>query len=234
MVTQRIALNTATGASLADRAITFAGADVSAPVISFLDNQAANCIRTVYAAEVLGQATVTYVAGNNTTYSFVVKQIVNGQENTAILSYTSDASGTEAEIDNAFSKQLDKLIASGYLKCSYSVAGASTIVITALAGSPLLQVIVASNVTVGSVTVGKKAVNNGVDLVAEGVENAVSGNTYTSFEFVTADMSFSAGQERKVWKKLIVYVKTGQTAIAQLTTILNAAGFASGQVELLS
>lgn len=234
MVTQRIALNTATGATLADRAITFAGADVSAPVINFLDNQAANCIKTVYAAEVLGQATVSYTAGNNTTYSFVVKQTVNGQENTAIISYTSDASGSEAEIDAAIGAQLDALIASGYLQCSYSTSGSTTVVITALAGYPLLQVIAGQNTTVGSVTVGAKAVNKGADLASAGVENAVAGNTYTSFEFVTADMSFSAGQERKVWKKLIVYIKTGETAIAQLTSILNADAFASGQVELLS
>jgi hypothetical protein len=234
MVTQRIALNTATGATLADRAITFAGTDVSAPVISFLDNQAANCIRTVYAAEIPGAATVSFSAGNNTTYSFTINQIINGEKKTSIFSYTSDASGSEAEIDAAFTAALTKLISNGYFQFAFTVAGSSTIVITANAGFPLLQVIAGENVTVGSVTAGANAVNKGADLVAAGVENAVAGNTYTSFEFVTADMSFSAGQERKVWKRLVVYVKTGQTAIAQLTTILNAAGFASGQVELLS
>lgn len=232
MVTQRIAINSTTDVDIAKRKITFYGADVATPVINFIATQSP-VVKTVYAAEALGEATISYTAGNNTTYSFVIKQVVGGQENTAIISYTSDASGSEAEIDAAIEGQLDTLIASGYLQLSYS-NGSTAFTLTALAGYPLLTIIEGQNTTSSAVTVGAKAVNKGSDLVTAGVENAVAGNTYTSFELLTADLSLSAGQERNVWKKLIMYIKTGDTAIAKLTTILNADIFDSGQVELLS
>lgn len=232
MVTQQIAINSTTDVDIAKRKITFFGSDTAVPEINFISTQSP-VVKTVYAAEVAGQATVSYTAGNNTVYSFTLKQMVGSQESVAIISYTSDASGSEAEIDAAIEAQVDKLVASGYLKLSYA-NGSTSFVFTADAGYPLLKVIAGQNTTVSSVTNGAKAVNAGADLVAADVENAVAGNTYTSFEFLTADLSVSAGMERNVWKKLVLYIKTGDSSIAKLTTILNADIFDTGQVELLS
>ena len=126
----QLAINSTTDCDIANRAIKFYGADVATPVIDFI-NTKSPVIKTVYAAEVLGAATVSYTAANNTTYSFTVKQVIGNNEVVVPFSYTSDGSGTEAEIDAALGAALDILIASGALQVSYSVAGSSTIVITA-------------------------------------------------------------------------------------------------------
>jgi hypothetical protein len=232
MNTIEIALNTAASTLLQGRTIFFTGTDVAAPQIKFIDTKFP-VIKTVYAAEVLGQATLSFTTANSTVYSFTVKQEVGGIVNTFLVSYTSDAGATEDEIEDNLGLVLTKLIATGALKASYT-EGSTSLVITADAGYPLLTVIAGQNTTVGTVTVGKNAINAGADLVAAGVSNAVAGNTYTSYEFLTATLSQSAGMERDVWSKVVVYIKTSQGSIAALDTILNAAAFDAGQVELLS
>jgi hypothetical protein len=232
MNTVQYVLNTAASAAIANRQITFPSASPAGPVIKFLDSKYP-VKKTVYSAEVLGQATVSWTVANNTTYSFVVKQKIGAQESIVPFSYTSDATATEAEIDAAITAVFTQLIASGVLKiAAVNVSGTNTAVFTALAGYPELTVIAGQNTTVGSVTVGKKAVNAGADLVAAGVPNAEAGSTYTSYEFTTADFTMSAGQERDVWKKLVLYVKTGEDAIGDLDAILDADAFDSGQIEL--
>lgn len=234
MVTQRIALNSTTDVDIANRKITFYGADTAAPVINFI-NTVSPAVKTVYAAEVAGVVTIVYTDVNSVTCSFVLRQEVNGVVNTFPISYTTEAGNALTDQDAAFGAILDQLISSGALKATYTNAVSGTIVVTADAGYPILTGSEGTNISsVTQTTTGSYAVNDGADLVAAGVDNAVAGNTYTSFEFLTADLSLSAGMERNVWKKLIVYIKTGDTAIAKLTTILNADEFDTGQVELLS
>jgi hypothetical protein len=230
----QLAINSTTDCDIANRAITFYGADVATPVIDFI-NTKSPVIKTVYAAETAGVVTIVYTDVNSVTCSFILRQQVGDVINVFPISYTTTADNALSDQDAAFGAILDQLIASGALKATYTNTVSGTIVVTAASGYPLLSGSEGTNISsVTQTTTGKYAVNKGADLLAAGVENAVSGNTYTSFEFLTANRGNGAGQERLVWEKLTLYIKTGDTSIAKLTTILNADIFDTGQVELLS
>jgi hypothetical protein len=233
MNTIQLAINSTTDVDPTGRNIVFYGADTTVPPINFLNTL--STVKTVYSAEVPAVLSVAFTEAASTTYSFIVRQ-VQGSFTAAIpVSYTTNATQSGDDLEDALVAILTKLRASGALKIDAVTSNdASPLVITAAAGYPLLTISDVHNTTTTVTTAGAKAVNAGADLVAAGVPNAVSGNTYTSFEMLTASLAVGAGQERNIWKKVVYYIKTGDTAIAKLTTALNAAIYDPGNFTALS
>lgn len=98
--------------------------------------------------ETLSIQTITYTAASNTTYEFIINQDIlqNGSTSNYTISYTSDSTGSDAEIASALVTQINAL---GGIKVA-ATGSASPITLTAEAGYPLFTVSVISNVTVGS------------------------------------------------------------------------------------
>ena len=143
------------------------------PVFDFIHSGAFQANPVV--AEVLQVSTVTTAGGatpgNNTTFSFTLKQVIDGILKSSIISYTSDSTATNAEINAAFAAQIS---ANGFKIGVGSAVNVSTL--TAQAGYPIFQIGQVSNVTVATSPAGVIAVGTTAkvtDLVA-GLQN-----TYT-------------------------------------------------------
>lgn len=97
--------------------------------------------------EIVSIQTITYTPGNNTTYSFTISQDIynSGSPITKTISYTSDASGTDAEIATGLVTAVNnagfQVVASG---------SASPVTITGNAGYPAPKITAISNVTIAS------------------------------------------------------------------------------------
>lgn len=98
-----------------------------------------------YLEENVYVATVTYTAASNTTYSFNLKQTVNGVELNQTFSVTSDSTGTDAEIATAILASVN-----GSQYAITATGAASPVTLTADAGSPLFYIEAIENVTVAN------------------------------------------------------------------------------------
>ena len=112
----------------------------------------ASMVQTNYNAETLQIATVAYTVANNTTYSFSLKQIVNGNILHDTVTYTSDSNATAAEIAAAIS---NIVTARGFKITPSGVA--SPVTLTAQAGYPVFTIVGILNTTVVVGTPGVEA-----------------------------------------------------------------------------
>jgi len=129
--------------------------------------------------EVLQTETITYVAANATKYRFSITQMVDGVLQSAIITYDSDASGTDAEIGQAI---VDQVNAHTELRVTASNP-ASPVLLTAQAGYPTFTVAGATNVTPLVTLAGVAAQGQGTTLAANGIVGAEAGQVYTKYEF---------------------------------------------------
>jgi len=140
--------------------------------------------KTTGVAETAQTNTVTYTPADSTTYELVITQntgAANGAPTTFVASYTSDTSATDLEIATAF---VDLINSQTDLKVTCTDAGgANTITLTADTGYPFFTASAISNMAVVAGATGVAAVGIGADLIAAGVAGAVSGDTYTVYEF---------------------------------------------------
>jgi len=93
--------------------------------------------------ETLSVQTGTVTAANEADYYFSVKQTVNGVDKIVNFFYTSDASGTQAEVVTAAINTFNAQNAQGGIYVT--ATGSTTIILTAQAGYPLFTVYNASS-----------------------------------------------------------------------------------------
>lgn len=106
-----------------------------APVIRYGDITSAGNGFLYSLAATRARKSMAFTAANNTTYSFRVKQTVSGVDKNSLITYTSDSSGTAAEIIAAFSAQLTAL---GF---DITVTGSSSpIILTGSSTNPLFTI----------------------------------------------------------------------------------------------
>lgn len=141
MITTYNVLNTiaAAGAdaSLAAQALSITGA----PVIRYGTVAATSgLVRSLAATR--NRYSVAFTAANNTDYSFRIIQTVNGVQKSSLIFYTSDSTGTAAEIIAAISAQLTAL------NFDVTVSGSSSpIIIKSTSTNPLFTIVGVSNIT---------------------------------------------------------------------------------------
>ncbi len=112
-----------------------------APVIRYGDIASAGNGFTYSLAATRARKSMAFTAANNTTYSFRIKQVVSGVEKNSLITYTSDSSGTAAEIIAAITAQLTAL------QFDIVVTGSSSpIVLSATSTNPLFTITDISNV----------------------------------------------------------------------------------------
>lgn len=105
-------------------------------------------------AEIRQVKNIAYTAANNTTYKFIVEQTIGGIFTSKVVQYTSDASGSDAEIAaglvNSFNKSKSgiKAVASGSATPITFTADAKYDSNNVIVGEPLLSVTAVENVTV--------------------------------------------------------------------------------------
>lgn len=174
-------------------------------------------------AEVKAVVTIGWTAGNATTYAFTLNQILaNDNSISNKIRYVSDASGTDAEIGAGLKAIVDAL---PYETTSVTVSGA-TLVITALAGSPLMTGALLTNTTYTLTTAGVQAFNTYASLTAQslgtniGTTTLTSGKTYSSlqcnFSYVVPP-SFDA-VSKEITQQHTVYVQDDATNYAAYAT----------------
>ena len=181
-------------------------------------------------AETKAVITIGWTAGNATTYAFTLNQILaNGNSISNKIRYVSDASATDAEIGAGLKAIVDAL---NYETTTVTVSSA-TLVITALAGSPLMTGAALTNTTYVLTTPGVQAFNTYAVLAAQslgtniGSTTLTSGKTYSSlqlnFSYVVPPSFDTVSKE--ISQQHTVYVQDDAT---------NYAAFATRAAEVLA
>ena len=142
---------------------------------------------TTGVAETSQTNTITYTPANSTLYELNITQDVNapsGNNASYTASYTSDASATDLEIATNLVNRINAQSGlTGIQVVATDAGGANTITLTAAAGYPFFTATGITNTTVVAGATGVAAVGIGADLITAGVAGAVSGTTYTVYEF---------------------------------------------------
>lgn len=155
-----------------------------APSMEFL--KISGYTATAAVAETLQVSTVAFTAANSTSYRFFLSQTVaNGIVKALIVNYISDSTATAAEINAAFTAQINAM---GF---QITPSGAGTpLTLTAKTGYPIFTISQIENTTVATGTAGVAAKGTAVAAAAlvAGDFNTytdlfVSGNTYTQYQF---------------------------------------------------
>ena len=116
---------------------------------SILRNQIRRITTIKSRTEIVQIGTITYTAANSTRYAFFVDQLVNGVVNTQLVDYTSDATGTDAEIAAAILANINSATSQGSLQIT-ATGSSSPVTLTALTGSPLFTIRPITGVTYAS------------------------------------------------------------------------------------
>jgi len=88
-------------------------------------------------------------AANSTRYQCAITQLIDGKTEQFLVDYTSDASATDAEVENALVAQVQAMIDGGALKATVAAAS-NGILVTGIANYPTLNIVGAENLTVAS------------------------------------------------------------------------------------
>ena len=112
-----------------------------APVIRYGDIASAGNGFTYSLAATRARKSMAFTAANNTTYSFRIKQTVSGVEKNSLITYTSDSTGSAAEIIAAITAQLTAL------QFDIVVSGSvSPMILSATSTNPLFTITDITNV----------------------------------------------------------------------------------------
>jgi len=119
------------------------------PLPSILRQNIRRITTTKSKTEIVQIGTISFTAANDTRYAFYIDQVINGVLNTQLVDYTSDSSGTAAEIASAISASVNAATSQGSLQITPS-GSSSPVTLTALAGSPLFTIRAVTGVTYAS------------------------------------------------------------------------------------
>lgn len=171
----------------------------------------------VAVTEVLQVDTITPTAANSTEYTLTLTQLIDGEIKRKTFSHTSPASGaTATTICNAFRSMIN---ASSEFQITAS--GTTTLVLTADAGySQFKTTAVTSNLALVNTTAGVYPKGQGADLIAAGIEDAVSGQAYDAitFEYLEALAPAMGDERRRVVVSHTVYMDNDSGDYATVTT----------------
>lgn len=99
--------------------------------------------------EIVQIGTITYTAAASTRYAFAIDQMIAGVLQTTLVDYTSDSTGTDAEIAAAILANINAAQAQGSIQVIAS-GSATPVTLTAQAGYPLFTVRTITGVTYAS------------------------------------------------------------------------------------
>ena len=163
-------------------------------------------------AGVLQVSTVTIATtpAANTTYSFAITQVINGNTVARKVSVTTPAvAPTASNVSNQFKTQLDNL----GLQVTVTVGGTSDSVttITAKAGYNKFTIVNLSSTTVATGTAGVYALGLGSDLLASGLTGFTPANYYDAYPITQgSELILNAGfVEQLSQSTYTVYVNIG-------------------------
>lgn len=124
-------------------------AEALAKLPSIRRNQITKIKTTKSKTEIVQIGTITYTPASNTRYAFYIDQVINGVTNTILVDYTSDSTGTDAEIAAAILANVNAAQASGAIQV-VATGSATPVTLTAQTGYPLFTVRTVTGVTYAS------------------------------------------------------------------------------------
>ncbi len=146
-----------------------------APVIRYGDIASAGNGFLFSLTATRARKSMTFTAANNTTYSFRIKQTVAGVDKSSLITYTSDSSGSAAEIIAAITAQL------AALQFDITVTGSSSpIYLAASSTNPLFTITDVTNVvTAAAMDTSTASVASGTGLYLTAVISIAGTTTVT-------------------------------------------------------
>lgn len=184
-----------------------------------------NVKKTAAVAETADVDTVTVTRAASTEYRLTIVQKV-GSADTLTPEYVSHTfyhmssagAASDQSIVDAFVTMIN---AHNAFKVTAAATAATTFTITTAAGYPVIRTTaVTSNLSVAQTTPAVVAKGQGADLIAAGIEDAVSGRAYTLYEYEFKEEPRAVGLgglANTLVRKQYLWVDTGETdLIAQL------------------
>lgn len=237
-------LNAFTGAAdaaLADHILTITGA----PAMDFRKIELYKAIPAVAGTPGVYTVAVPATATTGSTYILAISQFVKalGKVVSVTIQYTAPSAVANTVIVTAWQQQLTALSSAGF---SFTVSGATTLILTATAPNNWINVTsvgTGTGVTITPSPTPVSRVGNGADLLLTpvgellGTTNFVSTNTYKAYEFTYGSVQekSTAGENALQVSKHIVFANTGDANYAafntQLTTLVQAIATSTQPVE---
>lgn len=124
-------------------------AEALAKLPSIRRNQITKIKTTKSLTEIVQIGTISYTPASNTRYAFYLDQFIDGELRTVLVDYTSDSTGTDAEIAAAILATINSAQAQGSIQV-VATGSATPVTLTAQAGYPLFTIRTVTGVTYAS------------------------------------------------------------------------------------